>query len=350
MKNVEHFGDLTPRMNQFREKVLNELPYIDATRAVLCTEAYQQNLHQSAVMKRALMLKNILEKMPIYIEDETLIVGNQASSNCDAPVFPEYTLEFIMNELDLFEKRDGDVFYITEETKQQLRDIAPFWENNNLRAKGTALLPDEVSVYMETGFFGMEGKLNSGDAHLAVDYAQLLKIGLKGYEDRAQKLKADLDLCIPENIDKYQFYKAVIITIEAVRTFAQRFSDLAATKAQQVEGTRQDELLEIAARLTAKGITPGVATLKSHLNKPVSLPRIIEAVKLWKTLDKDAVKQAVSSVLNNTGNPASKVNDDKSESSTNETDELKNEICALRAEIELLRHEIGKLTAALKKL
>ena len=111
-----------------------------------------------------------------------------------------------------------------------------------------------------------------------------------------------------------------------------------------------NELLEIAARLTAKGITPGVATLKSHLNKPVSLPLIIEAVKLWKTLDKDAVKQAVSSILNNTGNPASKVNDDKSESSTNETDELKNEICALRAEIELLRHEIGKLTAALKKL
>ncbi len=49
-----------------------------------------------------------------------------------------------MNELDLFEKRDGDVFYITEETKQQLRDIAPFWENNNLRARGEALLPDEV--------------------------------------------------------------------------------------------------------------------------------------------------------------------------------------------------------------
>lgn len=246
MKNVEHFGDLTPRMNQFREKVLNELPYIDATRAVLCTEAYKQNQNQSAVMKRALMLKNILEKMPIYIEDETLIVGNQASSNCDAPIFPEYTLEFVMNELDLFEKRDGDVFYITEETKQQLREIAPFWENNNLRAKGSALLPDEVSVYMETGFFGMEGKLNSGDAHLAVDYAGLLQTGLKGYETRAKQLKEELDLCIPENIDKYQFYKAVIITIEAVKTFAERFADLAQEKANQIEGTRKDELLEIA--------------------------------------------------------------------------------------------------------
>ena len=251
MKNVEHFGDLTPRMNEFREKVLNELPYIDATRAILCTEAYQQNLHQSAVMKRALMLKNILEKMPIYIEDETLIVGNQASSNRDAPIFPEYTLEFVMNELDLFEKRDGDVFYITEETKQQLREIAPFWENNNLRAKGGALLPDEVSVYMETGFFGMEGKLNSGDAHLAVDYQKMLQTGLKGYEDRAKKLKAKLDLCVPENIDKYQFYKAVIITIQAVKTFAQRFSNLAKEKAENTIGQRKEELLEIS-RICAK--------------------------------------------------------------------------------------------------
>ena len=55
-------------------------------------------------------------------------------------------MEFVMNELDLFEKRDGDVFYITEETKEELRSIAPFWENNNLRSKGGALLPDEVSV------------------------------------------------------------------------------------------------------------------------------------------------------------------------------------------------------------
>ena len=120
MKNVEHFGDLTPRMNSFREAVLDKKPYIDATRALLVTEAYKKHQNQPAVMKRALMLKNILEKMPIYIEDETLIVGNQASSNKDAPIFPEYTMKFVIDELDLFEKRDGDVFYITEDTKEAL--------------------------------------------------------------------------------------------------------------------------------------------------------------------------------------------------------------------------------------
>lgn len=246
MKNVERFGSLTSRMNDFREQVLEEKPYIDAERALLATEAYKENKNQPAVMKRALMLKNILEKMSIYIEDETLIVGNQASSNKDAPIFPEYTMEFVMNELDLFEKRDGDVFYITEKTKEDLRSIAPFWENNNLRAKGGALLPEEVSVFMETGFFGMEGKLNSGDAHLAADYETLLKTGLKGYEERTRKLKGQLDLCVPENIDKYQFYKSVLIVIDAVKTFAKRFSDLAKEKAENAEGKRKEELLEIS--------------------------------------------------------------------------------------------------------
>lgn len=246
MKNVERFGSLTSRMNDFREQVLEEKPYIDAERALLATESYKENKNQPAVIKRALMLKNILEKMSIYIEDETLIVGNQASSNKDAPIFPEYTMEFVMNELDLFEKRDGDVFYITEKTKEDLRSIAPFWENNNLRAKGGALLPEEVSVFMETGFFGMEGKLNSGDAHLAADYETLLKTGLKGYEERTRKLKSQLDLCVPENIDKYQFYKAVLIVIDAVKTFAKRFSDLAKEKAENAEGKRKEELLEIS--------------------------------------------------------------------------------------------------------
>mgnify|MGYP002625976789 CR=1 FL=1 len=131
------------------------------------------------------------------------------------------------DELDKFEKRDGDVFYITEETKEQLRAIAPFWEHNNLREKGEALLPDEVSVFMETGVFGMEGKLNAGDAHLAVNYGKMLAEGLSGYEQRTRDLKAALDLTDPASVDQYVFYKAVLIVIDAVRKFAKRYAKLA---------------------------------------------------------------------------------------------------------------------------
>lgn len=241
-----HFGTLSDRMQHFRKEVLNELPYIDSQRAMLVTEVYKNNRHQPPVMKRALMLKHILENMDIYIEDDTLIVGNQATKNCNAPIFPEYTMGFVIDELDLFEKRDGDVFYITEDTKKDLLSIKDFWDHNNLRARGEALLPEEVSVFMETGFFGMEGKLNAGDAHLAVNYKRVLSEGLIGYENRVKSLNNALDLTDPDSIDKRVFYNAVLIVIEAVKTFANRYSVLARTLAESANEKRKKELLEIS--------------------------------------------------------------------------------------------------------
>ena len=247
MENVEHFGTLTERMKEFREEVLDEKPYIDAQRAILATLAYKENLNQPRVMVRAKMLEKVLDNMSIYIEDKSLLAGNQATKNRNAPIFPEYTMEFVINELDQFEKRDGDIFYITEKTKEQLREIAPFWQNNNLRARGEALLPEEVRVFMETGVFGMEGKLNAGDAHLAVNYERILKDGLRGYEKRVKECKASLDLTDPDSIDKYCFYNAVLIVLKAVRNFANRYSVLAKDLAEkEMNQKRKIELLEIS--------------------------------------------------------------------------------------------------------
>ena len=193
------------------------------------------------------MLEKVLDNMSIYIEYKSRLAGNQATKNRNAPIFPEYTMVFVMKEFDQFEKRDWDVFYITEKTKEQLREIAPFWLNNNLRARGEALLPEEVRVYMETGVFGMEGKLNAGDAHLAVNYERILKDGLRGYEKRVKEYKASLDLTDPESIDKYCFYNAVLIVLEAVRNFANRYSVLAQDLAEkELNQERKIELLEIS--------------------------------------------------------------------------------------------------------
>lgn len=245
MENKEHFGALTERMQAFREETLDQKPYIDAQRAVLVTEAYKANQNQPPVMKRALGLKNILDKMTIYIEDKTLIVGNQATKNCNAPIFPEYTMGFVIDELDKFEKRDGDVFYITEETKQQLRNIAPFWKNNCLHDRGMALLPEEVLDVLPS--LGMEGKLNAGDAHLAVNYQKVITEGLIGYESRVRELKEKLDLTQPDAIDKYIFYKAVLIVLDAVHKFVLRYSKLAAELAtKETDSKRKAELEEIS--------------------------------------------------------------------------------------------------------
>ena len=108
-----YFGEMTGRMRKFREELVDTKPYICVERALITTKVYQENQDQPLAIKRAIMLKNILEGMSIFIEPQTLIVGNQASSNRSAPIFPEYAMQWVIDELDQFEHRDGDVFYIT---------------------------------------------------------------------------------------------------------------------------------------------------------------------------------------------------------------------------------------------
>ena len=89
MKNTQHFGDLTPRMEHFREELLETEPQVCAQRAILTTQSYQEHGDQPVTLKRAYMLQNILEHMSIFIEPDTLLAGNQASTNRAAPIFPE---------------------------------------------------------------------------------------------------------------------------------------------------------------------------------------------------------------------------------------------------------------------
>ena len=243
---ADHFGKLTPRMHHFREELLNAHPYVCAERAVLTTESYKLHADKPVVLKRAYMLENILEHMTIYIEDDSLLAGNQASSNRSAPVFPEYAMDWVIDELDDFEKRDGDVFYITEETKEILRNLAPYWEHNTTKDKGLAALPPESKVYYDLGIIKAEGNITSGDAHIAVDYAAVMAKGLKDFERRTEEAESRLDLTDYKQLKKYYFYEAIKIVIRAVRDFAARYAKLAEEKAVTAEPKRAAELREMA--------------------------------------------------------------------------------------------------------
>ncbi|MBS8091373.1 formate C-acetyltransferase/glycerol dehydratase family glycyl radical enzyme, partial [Streptococcus suis] len=98
----------------------------------------------------------------------------------------------------------------------------------------------------------MEGKMNSGDAHLAVNYQKVLEQGLRGFEERVRAAKANLDLTDPASIDKYHFYDSIFIIIDAVKAYADRFVTLATELAEKAPtAQRRQELLEIA-RICAK--------------------------------------------------------------------------------------------------
>ena len=247
---MSYFGTLTPRMQRFRDSLLETTPEVCVDRAIITTRVYKEYAAQPLALKRAIMLREVLAGMKIFIEPETLLAGNQASANRAAPIFPEYAMKWVIDELDEFEKRDGDRFTITEENKQILRDMYPFWENNTILDKGLAAMPPESRVYYDLGIIKAEGNITSGDAHCAVNYADMMRLGLKDYKRRAEEKLAALDLTDWHNIHKSYFYRAVIITMDAVRDFALRYADLAAaTAAETADPARRAELVRMSDAL-----------------------------------------------------------------------------------------------------
>ena len=242
----QEFGQLSNRINRMRQNILNIRPEVCVERAVLATKAYREHEQEQVVLKRAYMVKEVLENMTIYIEDDTLIVGNQARKNRSAPIFPEYAMDWIIRELDDFEKRDGDAFYISEENKQILRDIYPYWKGRTLQDKGYASFPKQAREIYDNGIIRNEGNITSGDAHLAVDYDSVLKYGLRSFRERAQQKLDSLDYSDYESLKSSYFYQAILIVIDAVETYALRYASLAAKEAEKHTGQRKAELLEIA--------------------------------------------------------------------------------------------------------
>ena len=242
-----HFGELTPRMRRFREAILDTHPTVCVERAAITTETYRDNRHQPMVLRRALMLKNVLEGMSIYIEPETLLVGSQASANRAAPIFPEYAMDWVVAELDDFDQRNGDRFRISEESKRILRDIEPFWRNNTIKDAGLAAMPAQTRLFYDLGIIKAEGNITSGDAHVAAKYSYLLEKGLRDVRDRAEKKLAALDLTEYANLAKSYFYRAIVIVVDATIAFAHRYAGLADNMAEfEDDPVRKAELRETA--------------------------------------------------------------------------------------------------------
>ncbi len=243
---MSEFGTLTPRMAAYRERMLSTLPRVCAERAVLATQSERAHSADPLAVRRARMLETVLAGMTVYIEPETLIAGNQASSNRAAPVFPEYALDWLIDELDELNKRDGDRFLIDEADKARLIEIAPFWRGRTLKDAGLAMMPEHARLLYDIGVIKAEGNITSGDAHIAADYALLLEKGLLDFKIRALDSLDHLDLNEPENIGKYHFYRAVARSVDAVICFAGRYADLAEATARTAPAERARELTEMA--------------------------------------------------------------------------------------------------------
>ena len=65
-----------------------------------------------------------MEKLPITIREGELIVGSNTKMPRSCQTFPEYSFEWLEAELDTVATRSADPFYISEDAKRTLKEVA----------------------------------------------------------------------------------------------------------------------------------------------------------------------------------------------------------------------------------
>ena len=235
------------RIKRMVDHLFAKMPEIEAARAQLITQSYQATEGQPTVIRKAKAFEHILKHLPIIIRPEELIVGSTTLAPRGCQTYPEFSYEWLEAEFDTVATRSADPFYISEDTKKKLKEANAYWKGKTTSELATSYMAPETLRAMEHNFFTPGNYFYNGVGHVTVHYDQVLELGLKGIKEKAKKEMADCSFGDANYAAKMTFLEAVLISCDAVITYAKRYAVLAASMAErETNVTRKKELLEIS--------------------------------------------------------------------------------------------------------
>lgn len=247
----------TDRITKLVEHLYAKMPEIESARAVLVTESYRQTEDQPMILRRARAFEHILKNIPIIIRENELIVGSSTIAPRGCQTFPEFSYEWLEAEFDTVATREADPFYISEQTKKELKEADSYWKGKTTSELATAYMAPEALRAMAHNVFTPGNYFYNGVGHITVKYEEVLAIGYEGIIARAREELAKCNFGDADYATKSRFLEAVIISCQAAITYANRYADLAQKEAESCkDAVRKAELLQIAQncrRVPAKG-------------------------------------------------------------------------------------------------
>ena len=247
------------RIPKLIEALYAKMPVIESARAKLITESYKATEGQPVITRRAEAFAHILRNIPIIIRDNELIVGSSTIAPRGCQTFPEFSYQWLEDELDTVATRTADPFYIAEETKAELREVHKYWKGKTSSELATSYMAPEAIKAIEHNIFTPGNYFYNGVGHVTVKYEEVLAIGYKGIIDKA---RAELEKCQVGDgnyAKKSHFLNAVIVSCQAVIEYAERYAELVSQMAAEcTDPVRKQELLQISencSRVPANGAT-----------------------------------------------------------------------------------------------
>ena len=245
------------RITRLVEHLYEKMPEIESARAKLLTESYKQTEGEPVITRRAKAFAHILHNIPIIIRDEELIAGSTTIAPRGCQTYPEFSYQWLEDELDTVSARTADPFYISEQTKADLREVHKYWKGKTTSELATSYMAPEAIKAIEHNIFTPGNYFYNGVGHVTVKYWEVLEIGYEGIITKAQKELSKCNVGDGDYARRSHFLEAVILSCQAVIEYAQRYAELAEQMAYQCsDPVRKEELLMIAqncSRVPAKG-------------------------------------------------------------------------------------------------
>ena len=235
------------RITKLVEDLYAKMPEIESARAVLITESYRRTEGEPIIIRRAKAFAHILENLPIVIRDQELIVGSTTIAPRGCQTYPEFSYEWLEDEFDTVETRSADPFYISEQTKQELKAANAYWKGKTTSELATSYMEPQTLLAMEHNKFTPGNYFYNGVGHVTVKYGEVLEIGFSGIRAKAEAELAKLSLADGDYQKRSRFLEAVMISCDAAVTYARRYAKLALEEAEKcTDPVRKMELLVIA--------------------------------------------------------------------------------------------------------
>ncbi|MDR2530368.1 MAG: formate C-acetyltransferase/glycerol dehydratase family glycyl radical enzyme [Oscillospiraceae bacterium] len=241
-----------PRINRFLRRNKATDSTADSQRALIVTECFRKWESLPVNIKWAKTLREVLTRVTINIWPEELIVGELAAPPNGAPVYPEFAFEWVVDETQNkhTELRKNDKYVVSDQAKADFLSIADYW-------KGRTVSEATVAQYTESERLGShlgaaclleDLFIYGGVGHVCADYAKLFDVGFGGIRKQIELLNSKLDLSLPDDLKRSQFYEAELIMLDGVVTFISRYGELAAEMAvRESDAARKTELERVSA-------------------------------------------------------------------------------------------------------
>ncbi|WED24882.1 formate C-acetyltransferase [Vibrio sp. JC009] len=230
----------TARIEKLKSALFAAKREISLERALLYTESHKQTEGEHTLIRRAKATAHILDKVAISIRDDELVAGNRTIKPRAGIVSPEMDPYWIDKELDIFESRPQDKFYISEEDKKVYREqLLAYWSERSMKDFINSQIPADIKEAVAQKVFSVN-QTDKGQGHIIIDFDRLLDNGLGKLTDELETLSQSQ----PDN----EFYQSVLILLQASIRHIRRYEALATEMAAACDNeTRKAELEKIAA-------------------------------------------------------------------------------------------------------